>query len=287
MRILVTGSYGFIGRHVVDALLARGDEVILSDPADEIDYICPKVAVRSNLDGIVHLGAITDTLSQDGPGLVATNIDLPKMLWNWATDYGLPFVYASSASVYGHGAYGFRETSQPDPLNAYAGSKLAFDRWAISRVGRIPPSWAGLRFFNVYGPGEETKGRMASMVSKAVWAAEHGITLNLFRHGEQRRDFVSVADVVRVVLWALDDLEDSRSGIFNVGTGRATSFAEIVEVVGPDVNWVDMPEAIRPVYQHYTCAPLARLRYAGYAEPFDLLDRGLAPYYIQAETAAV
>jgi ADP-L-glycero-D-manno-heptose 6-epimerase len=172
------------------------------------------------------------------------------------------------------------------PLNPYGTSKLAFDRWASAQADGMqqPTSWAGLRFFNVYGPGEEQKGSMASMVSKAVWAARRGVPLALFQWGEQRRDFIFVGDVVNVILWLLDNLDRSRSGIYNVGTGRATSFAEVVQAVGDvSVDWLPMPETIRSRFQHYTRAELDRLREAGYAEPFLPVERGLASYRVAEE----
>ena len=292
MRVLVTGSSGFIGRHVVDALLARGDEVVRHDPADR-DYklwdLEPWEAALTEftIDGIIHLGAITDTLVHDSAALIACNVDFPKLLFTTASHGGIPFVYASSASVYGQGVHGFHETSQAHPLNAYAGSKLAFDRWATSRLVHVPPTWAGLRFFNVYGPAEEMKGRMASMVSKCVWAKERDVEIALFRWGEQRRDFVAVHDVVNVALWALNDLDEPYSGIYNVGSGRATSFAEVAEVVGPRVAWVPMPTELRDVYQYYTCAPLARLRHAGYHKPFMTVGEGLAQYRAERYRASM
>ena len=288
MRVLVTGSSGFIGRHVVDAILARGDQVVRCDPLDERGYESPETIFDEfTIDGLIHLGAITDTLVEDGNGLLETNVELSKRLFLAAAQRAIPFVYASSASVYGQGVHGFRETSQTHPLNAYAGSKLAFDRWTTSRLMDLPPSWAGLRFFNVYGPGEEEKGRMASMVSKCVWAKERDVEIGVFRWGEQRRDFVAVHDVVNVVLWALNDLHEPHSGIYNVGSGRATSFAEVAEVVGPRVAWVPMPTELRDVYQYYTCAPLARLRHAGYHKPFMTVGEGLAQYRAERHLASM
>jgi ADP-L-glycero-D-manno-heptose 6-epimerase len=282
--ILVTGASGFIGRHVCRALTERGDVVVQVDPRSPASMLSLDELLRGGMDveAVVHLGAITDTMCDDEERLLATNVELPRRLWQSCTESGATLVFASSAAVYGSGERGFSEREWLlTPLNAYGRSKLTFDRWAsvLAEGMQQPTSWAGLRFFNVYGPGEEQKGPMASMVSKAVWAARLGVPLSLFQWGEQRRDFVYVGDVVKVILWLLDNLDRGRSGIYNVGTGRATSFAEVVEAVGDvSVEWLPMPEAIRSRFQHYTRAELDRLREAGYAEPFLPIERGLERY---------
>jgi len=275
MTILVTGSAGFIGSHVVRALQAAGHSVCPVDPRDSDTW--PYLPLDSfEPAAVVHLGAITDTTVEDSEALYATNVDLPQRLWDWCTEHGKPLVYASSAAVYGRGLRGFHECAPLDPLNPYAHSKATFDRLATwSRA--TPPTWAGLRFFNVYGPGEQHKGRMASMVSQAFYAAERHDPLNLFKWGGQRRDFVYVDDVVRVILWALDaDVH----GLYNVGTGHAASFASMlgaVQRVRPwlPVEWVTMPNHLTRRFQNHTEADLTRLRAAGYDGDFLTLAEGV------------
>lgn len=287
MRVLVTGSAGFIGGHVVRALAARGDAVLTNDPKQADSFDLDQLA-DGKVDGIIHLGAISDTMEDDTKRLLATNYELPQRLWNYCAGVGdVPLIYASSAAVYGDGAWGFQEDAGLPhmPLNQYGKSKLAFDKWAAvqSSQGSRPSHWAGLRFFNVYGPGEERKGRMASMVSKAKWAEEQGIALPLFNHGQQMRDFVYVDDVVAVTLWALDQLGPRCSGLYNVGTGHAVPFRDMVEAVGcTRIDWTDMPAKIRRRFQHYTRANVDRLRRAGYDAPFLDLRNGMIRYRAEA-----
>jgi len=286
VRVLVTGSAGFIGSHVVTALELRGYDVVKADPRDLGSFDYDALADVRLFDLIVHLGAITDTEEDDGALLARINFELPQQLWRWCVQADVPLIYASSAAVYGNGEHGFHEGGFPTvPLNRYGESKLAFDRWAElqARMGQAPPRWAGLRFFNVYGPGEERKGRMASMVSKAVWAQDRNVPLTLFSHGEQMRDFVYVGDVVAVILWMIDGLGPKCSGLFNVGTGRARSFLDMAHAVGcTRIEWEPMPDRVRARFQHYTRADLTRLRSAGYRLPFRDLAQGVDAFRREA-----
>ncbi len=279
MRVLLTGSAGFIGSHVASSLRARGDEVVGVDPRASVPTTFDD-ALRDGVDRVVHLGAISSTLEEDDALLRSVNVELSQRIWRWCADEGVPLVYASSAAVYGAGADGFDEEAPCEPLNAYAGSKLAFDEWALAQDSG-PPRWAGCRYFNVYGPGEEHKGIMASLVSKARWDIDAGRPTRLFRWGRQQRDFVWVGDVVDATLWLLEaDVE----GIFNVGTGRAATFEDAVSAVWrreglePRIEWVEMPPHLRERYQAYTRADVRKLRSVGYEPPFLSPDQGVAAF---------
>jgi ADP-L-glycero-D-manno-heptose 6-epimerase len=280
LKTLVTGSSGFIGSHVVGALRERGDDVVEVDPRGAA-VISFEEAVRSgDVDRVVHLGAVTSTVETDEDLLRRVNVDLPQRIWRWCASEGVPLVYASSAAVYGSGADGFEETVRCEPLNAYARSKRDFDVWALAQDFG-PPTWAGCRYFNVYGPGEDHKGAMASMVTQVRWDIDAGRATRLFRWGRQLRDFVWVGDVVDVTLWLL---EADVAGVFNVGTGRGETFEHVVSEtwsslgLQPRIEWIEMPVELRDRYQSYTRADLRKLRAAGYGRPFLPAGEGIAAY---------
>ena len=316
---LVTGGAGFIGSNLVAALCERGAEVMVVDMLREgapgrekwrniakhpIAGILPPEELEDfwseapGVEAVIHMGAISSTTATDGDLVTATNFTLPLWLWAACAERGVPLIYASSAAVYGDGARGFDDDPTPEalaalrPLNLYGWSKLAFDRRVADMLDRgvaAPPQWAGLRFFNVYGPNEYHKGRMASVVFHKFHEAAAGGAARLFRSdragvadGEQKRDFVHVDDCVKVVLWLLDNPEVS--GLFNIGSGRARSFRDLVRAMfagmgQPErIEFVDMPEDLRGKYQYFTEAPLDRLRDAGFDAPMTSLEEGVARY---------
>jgi ADP-L-glycero-D-manno-heptose 6-epimerase len=244
------------------------------------------------------MGAISATTERDADLIARTNLRLSLDLWDYCTHHGVRFVYASSAATYGDGSAGFDDDGSPEalaklrPLNAYGWSKHAFDRRVLRLVAsgaKTPPQWAGLKFFNVYGPNEGHKGRMASVVTHVLPQVMAGEPAVLFRShrpdypdGGQMRDFVHVDDCVAVMLWLAD--RPDVSGLFNLGTGRARSFADLVTAVfhaarrEPKIAFVDTPAEIRDRYQYFTEARLDRLRGAGYSGQFIPLEEGVRRY---------
>ena len=313
--ILVTGGAGFIGSNIVADLAARGEEVVVCDRLRSdgkwrslakhlVAGIVAPEALAAWLDrappvrAIVHMGAVSSTTERDGDRAAATNITLSLALWEWCTAHQVPLIYASSAATYGDGAAGFDDDASPAalarlrPLNLYGWSKHAFDRRVADLVARgrpRPPQWAGLKFFNVYGPNEYHKGPMISAVKRAADEIAAGKPATLFRShrpdvpdGHQARDFVWVGDCVDVVLWLLE--HPQVSGLFNVGTGTARSYVDLVRAVSaamnraPEIGFIDMPDHLRPQYQYFTQARMSRLRDAGYARPSTPLEDGVATY---------
>jgi len=270
MKVVVTGSAGFIGTHVVAELSRRGDQVVGVDPRAPEALSFGEAVAPGDVERVVHLGAISSTLETDADLLRRVNVELPQRIWRWCAEEGVPLVYASSAAVYGLGAEGFDEGAPCAPLNGYARSKHGFDAWALAQ-DVAPPRWAGCRYFNVYGPGEAHKGAMASFVSKARDDIVAGRATLLFEWGQQLRDFVWVGDVVDATLWLL---EADVGGVFNVGTGRAHTFEDVVSTVwraaglAPRIEWIEMPSALRSRYQGYTRADIRKLRGAGYERAF-------------------
>jgi len=250
------------------------------------------------LDAIIHLGAISETTATDGDLVIETNFRLSLRLLDWCTANGVPFIYASSASTYGDGEQGFRDDASLDalrklrPMNLYGWSKHLFDMAVIERMAqgaKMPPQWAGLKFFNVFGPNEYHKGAMMSVLAKRFDDIRSGRTVQLFkshRHGiadgDQRRDFIHVDDVVRVIMWLLS--ARSVNGIFNVGTGHARSFRDLIlsayAALGakPNVEYIDMPEQIRGSYQYFTQADVDHLRGSGYNGGFTPLEDAVGSY---------
>jgi ADP-L-glycero-D-manno-heptose 6-epimerase len=250
------------------------------------------------LDAIVHLGAISDTTATDGDVVIETNFRLSTRLLDWCTATATPFIYASSASTYGDGAQGFCDDNSIlalkglRPMNLYGWSKHLFDMAVAERAARgdkLPPQWAGLKFFNVFGPNEYHKGAMMSVLARRFDDIKAGRPVQLFKShredvadGDQRRDFIYVDDVVRVMMWLL--ATPSVSGIFNVGTGKARSFRDMMLAAyaalgaAPNIQYVEMPEAIRGSYQYFTQSDVDRLRRAGYNGGFTLLERAVETY---------
>lgn len=309
--LVVTGGAGFIGSVLVAALNARGRaDVLVVDDFETgpkwknlrgkrfLDVVSPERfahdlnagAYDGQVDGILHIGAITDTSFPDMDELMARNVRYTRLLGRWAAGHGVRFVYASSASVYGDGTLGFSDdaalTPRLLPQNPYA-----FSKW-LSDSEALRGDWgaaAGLRFFNVFGPNEYHKGRMASVPWHAFGQVREAGQIKLFQShkegyadGEQARDFVYVKDVCDVVLWFLDHAEVG--GLYNVGTGRARTFNALASALfraldkPSDIVYVPTPENIRAAYQYHTKADLSRLRAAGCDVPFTLLEDAVADY---------
>ncbi len=314
--IVVTGGAGFIGSCIVNELTGAGSRVVVADRlrsggkwrniagARLYDLICPDVLFawldrhRDEIAAIIHMGAVSTTHETDIDRYVANNVRLSLDLWTWCTTHPTRLIYASSAATYGDGAAGFADDQSPAalaalrPLNAYGWSKHLVDRRVADEVAHgpaLPPQWAGLKFFNVYGANETHKGPMQSMVSKILPMVRSGQEVNLFKSyhpgyadGEQLRDFVYVKDCVAVVRWLLDN--PAVSGLFNVGSGVARSFADLVgavcTVIGcpPRIRFVDTPPTLRNQYQYFTQAEMTKLRAAGFAGAFHSLEDGVRDF---------
>jgi ADP-L-glycero-D-manno-heptose 6-epimerase len=313
--LLVTGGAGFIGSNIVASLNEAGStDIAVNDilgsgqkwrnlagrrlaefvPAADL----PRWLEGRKLDAVVHMGAISSTTEADVDLLMENNFGLSLRLFEWCAASRTPFIYASSAATYGDGSAGFADDwssaglARLKPLNPYGFSKHLFDQAVIERVARkdkVPPQWAGLKFFNVFGPNEYHKGDMMSLVAKRFDDAKAGAPIRLFKShragiadGEQKRDFIYVDDAVAVVRWLIET--PGVSGIFNVGTGRARSFRDLMTAMfaalgmAPNIAYVDMPEAIRHSYQYFTQADMGNLRRAGFAAEFLTLEQGVKTY---------
>jgi ADP-L-glycero-D-manno-heptose 6-epimerase len=250
------------------------------------------------LDAIIHMGAISETTATDGDLVIETNFRLSTRLLDWCTANATPFIYASSAATYGDGDQGFVDDPSLDalkklrPMNLYGWSKQLFDLVVAERIkqrAKMPPQWVGLKFFNVFGPNEYHKGAMMSVLAKRFDDIRSGKNVQLFKShregiadGDQRRDFIYVGDVVRVIMWLL--ASGSVNGIFNVGTGKARSFRDLISALfralgrEPRIEYVDMPENIRGQYQYFTQANVENLLRAGYNAGFISLEDGVSRY---------
>lgn len=313
--LLVTGGAGFIGSNVVAALNDAGHaDVAVCDflghdgkwrnlAKRQLSDVVPPAELMQwldgrKVDGIVHLGAISETTATDGDLVIETNFRLSMRLLDWCTAHGVPLIYASSAATYGDGHQGFGDDfslaalKQLRPMNLYGWSKHLFDMVVAARVAKreaMPPHWAGLKFFNVFGPNEYHKGAMMSVLTRRFDDIRAGRTIQLFKShrdgiadGDQRRDFIYIDDVVRVILWLL--AAPPVNGLFNVGTGVARSFRDLMHAAyaalgtTPNIEYIDMPVQIRDSYQYFTKAEGDRLRGAGYNGGFTALEDAVGIY---------
>jgi ADP-L-glycero-D-manno-heptose 6-epimerase len=309
--IIVTGAAGFIGSCLVSKLNQEGFEDIVvvdnfSNPEKNKNLDGKKITAKVDrneffawleknqklVQFIFHIGARTDTTEFDVSVFEELNIGYTKQLWKACAEYGLPLVYASSAATYGLGEYGYEDSHEIieklKPLNPYGDSKNDFDKWAIAQEKK-PYFWVGLKFFNVYGPNEFHKGRMASVIFHAFNQIKATGGMKLFRShnpeykdGEQIRDFVYVKDVVDILMFFMNHRKDS--GIYNLGTGKARTFLDLTKNtfkamgIEENISFIDTPEDIRDKYQYFTEAKMEKLRKIGYSKEFHTLEEGVEDY---------
>jgi ADP-L-glycero-D-manno-heptose 6-epimerase len=316
--ILVTGAAGFIGSNIVAKLIEDGGYDVaacdrLRDAASGkwrnlakhpiSDFVAPEAMFdwlnrnAASLDAVVHMGAVSSTMEPDADKIIHTNFTLSRDLFHWCAQHGRRLIYASSAATYGDGDLGFDGKDDLEsllrlrPLNAYGWSKALFDIHAARQAAKraAPPQWVGLKFFNVYGPNEEHKDAMKSVVAKIWPQAGRGEAVRLFKShregyadGGQLRDFVYVRDVADVVAWLLKS--PAVNGVYNLGSGGARSFKDLAEATfraagfEPKIEYHDMPEGLRGQYQYFTEADMSRLRTAGYNAPMTSLEDGVGDY---------
>ncbi|MDH5603733.1 MAG: ADP-glyceromanno-heptose 6-epimerase [Cyclobacteriaceae bacterium] len=309
--IVVTGAAGFIGSCLIKKLNDEGHKKVVA--VDDFQF----VAKEENLKGkdigkkvereaffkwldshheevefIFHIGARTDTTEFNQELFDVLNINYTKSMWKKCTDYKIPLVYASSAATYGDGDQGYDDNEATmhllKPLNPYGMSKHVVDLWILEQK-EAPPFWAGLKFFNVYGPNEYHKGRMASVVFHAFNQIREKESMNLFRShnpsykdGEQMRDFIYVKDVLDVCNWLMKN--QKKSGIYNLGSGKARTFYDLVSAVFDalekkrNIGFIDTPEDIRDKYQYFTQSEMGKLKSSGYNKPFYSLEEGIEDY---------
>mgnify|MGYP006075131813 FL=1 len=309
--IIVTGAAGFIGSCLVSKLndLGQTNLVLVDDFSNSeknknlagkqfsaqvernifVDWLKENASIISE---VYHIGARTDTTEFDVAIFDELNLNYSKDLWRVCAEYKIPFVYASSAATYGMGEFGFIDSHEVVekliPLNPYGDSKNNFDKWALKQEAQ-PPFWAGFKFFNVYGPNEFHKSRMASVIFHAVKQINETGGMKLFRShnpeykdGEQLRDFVYVKDVVEVLTFMMR--EKKENGLYNLGSGKARSFKDLVnatfKALGKEsaISYIDTPEDIRDKYQYFTQANMKKLILAGYSNSFTDLESGVKDY---------
>jgi ADP-L-glycero-D-manno-heptose 6-epimerase len=312
--LVITGAAGFIGSCLTGYLNEKGfDQLILVDEFNRLDKVnnlqekkCIHRVERDDffrwlelkkphIDFVFHLGARTDTTEFDYAVHNRLNFEYSQLIWDYCMMNQVPLVYASSAATYGSGELGYSDDhALPfllEPLNAYGISKNEFDKWAI-RQNSHPPFWAGLKFFNVYGPNEYHKGRMASVIWHAVNQIRQNGTVKLFKShrpdfqdGQQLRDFIYVKDILKVCYWLMENFEKiPENGLFNLGTGKARTFEDLVRAtfsglgLPPQILYIDMPEDIRDKYQYFTEARMDKLKNAGYKAAFYSLEKGISDY---------
>jgi ADP-L-glycero-D-manno-heptose 6-epimerase len=309
--IVITGAAGFIGSYLAGKLNKEGHEdLILVDQIDdhwkELNLFHKKyrefidrdeffkwlVKNEKDVDFVFHLGARTDTIGNEPELYQQLNVMYSQRLWNICSEIQIPLLYASSAATYGNGERGFSDAHKGiqdlRPLNLYGWSKQDFDIWALKQV-RTPPFWAGMKFFNVYGPNEYHKGRMSSVILHAFKTIKKTQRMQLFKShhsnykdGEQSRDFIYVEDIADVMMFFMENQQNS--GIYNVGTGKARSFWDLTTAVfksmklDPDISFVDTPVDLRGRYQYFTEAKVQKLREIGYTKDFTELEEGVEKY---------
>jgi ADP-L-glycero-D-manno-heptose 6-epimerase len=310
--IVITGGAGMIGSMIAWQLNQQGrDDLVIVDRqthADQWQNLCHRRYAEyldkdelpswlegngEKVDAVIHMGAISATTERDWNRLMDHNIRYSQGLWQFCTRRGIPLLYASSAATYGSGDQGYDDSAIDGlrPLNAYGYSKQYFDQWVLRQTGEgsQPPQWAGFKFFNVYGPNEYHKERMASVAYHSFNQFRDSGTVKLFRSdregvtdGMQSRDFVYVKDAAAVVCWFLQG--QSPSGIYNIGSGRARSFKDLATAVmmssgrEPHITWIDMPDDLKGKYQYFTEADMTKLCAAGYDRPFHSLEDGVRDY---------
>lgn len=309
--IIVTGGAGFIGSCLIGHLFYRGagpvvavDDFSIERKRDNWQRFPRLIKVeragffnwleriRPDVDFVFHLGARTDTSERDATVFRDLNLNFSKKLWNWCSTNNVPLVYASSAATYGNGSEGYSDThdsiARLQPLNEYGWSKHRFDLFALEQ-DVCPPNWYGLKFFNVYGPNEYHKGRMASVVFHAFHQIRESGALKLFRShrpefadGMQMRDFIYLADLLKIFDFLY--VQRPESGIYNVGTGQARNFLDLGRAVfsalkmEARIDFIDIPPDIRQTYQYHTQADISKLLKAGYEKPLFLLEEGIEDY---------
>ncbi len=309
--IVVTGAAGFIGSYLAGYLNHLGfTRLVLVDDFSN-DQKSANLADKKYLhkidreqffdwernnpgliNSVFHLGARTDTTEMDYAVHKKWNLDYSKRVWELCTQSNIPLVYASSAATYGNGEYGYKDdhdiVNKLVPLNPYGVSKNEFDKWALAQE-TAPPFWAGLKFFNVFGPNEYHKARMASVIFHAYNQIKEKGSVKLFRShnpeykdGEQIRDFIYVKDVVSICVWLMQNRP--ANGLYNAGTGEARTFKDLVNAifdtlaVPSHIDFIDTPIDIRDKYQYFTEADMTKLRSAGYSAPFYSLEEGVREY---------
>jgi ADP-L-glycero-D-manno-heptose 6-epimerase len=309
--IIVTGAAGFIGSNIVAALNVHGSRVVAVDvPGADAKtgnladlavhaYVAKDAAVdwlsahADEVDGVVHMGACSDTTETNRQYMMSTNFDYTCRLWEACTRLRKRFIYASSAATYGDGSLGYNDRDDPArlrPLNLYGESKQRFDLWALEQPA-APPLWAGLKFFNVFGPREQHKARMASVVYHFFHQIQNTGRARLFKSdhpdypdGGQMRDFIYVKDAVAAVLHFLHAPASGTRGLINVGTGVARSYRDLTLAIfsalnhAPHIDYIPMPEDLKGRYQYFTQADTAKLRASGFAHTFHTLEDGVADY---------
>ena len=310
--IIITGALGFIGSCLVQKFNDENhikDLIVVDDFYDDFkednlkkkwirDWIHRDIflpifqGMASQIKCVIHLGARTDTTLKDKAIFEELNVAYSKTIWKVCTENQIPLIYASSAATYGNGSHGYDDkhslVSKLKPLNAYGRSKQTFDEWVLKQKDK-PPFWAGLKFFNVYGPNEYHKKRMASVVFHTVKQIQETGEMKLFKShkrgikdGEQSRDFVYVKDIADVCYWLYQ--KQPASGLYNVGTGKARTFHDLAKLtfkamnLEPNISFIDTPKDIRKNYQYFTEANISKLKKAGYKKSFTPLEKGIKDY---------
>lgn len=315
--VIITGGAGMIGSIIAWQLNQKGldnltivDRIMHEDQWQNLvkrqyaqyldkDQLLSLLEGQTSVQAIIHMGAISDTTERDFNKLIETNIHYSQKLWNWCAKNNAAFFYASSAATYGDGACDYNDSSIENlrPLNGYGYSKHYFDQWVLQQVKNnlaTPKNWAGFKFFNVYGPNEYHKGRMASVALHSFNQFKKTGTVKLFKShkigyadGMQKRDFVYVKDAASVVVFFLTELLNNKAclnGIYNIGTGNARTFYDLVinviENMGatPLIDYIDIPLDLQGSYQYFTQATVTKLQSTGYSQPFHSLEDGLKDY---------
>lgn len=312
--IIITGGAGMIGSMIawhINTVLKRDDILIvdrITHPDQwqnlvkrqyvnylDKDELFDFLSTAKNVEAVIHMGAISATTERDFNKLVQDNIRYSQNLWNWCTEQKVPYFYASSAATYGDGDTGYNDDEgqieQLRPLNGYGYSKQFFDQWALKQAAKksAPPRWAGFKFFNVYGPNEYHKERMASVAFHTFNQFSETGSMKLFKShvngyadGMQLRDFVYVKDAAAVIVHFMQ--HTTASGIYNIGTGQARAFKDLATAVmtsmgkTPSITYIDMPQDLHGKYQYFTEANMAKLRAVGYTQAFHSLDDGVRDY---------